>query len=78
MEVSDGLNDTYKRFIFHLMYTVQLTSSQRFDTQMEVHTSTHNAAVSLEQEFQKHLSDEEHKYVILDHGKHKKMSRKKR
>ena len=39
---------------------------------MAVHTTTHNSDVSLEQEFQKHLSDASWKHGILDHIKHKK------
>ena len=36
-EVADVLNATEKRFIFHLMATVKLPGSKRFDTQMAVH-----------------------------------------
>ena len=36
---------------------------------MAVHTTTHNSDVSLEQEFQKHLSDASHKHSILDNVK---------
>ena len=50
-EVIYGLKATEKRFIFHLMATVQLPGSKRFDTQMVVHTVTKNTDVSLEQEF---------------------------
>ena len=39
-EVANGLNATDKRFILHLMATVQLPGSKWFDTQMEVHTAT--------------------------------------
>ena len=50
-----GLNDTYKRFILHLMSTVQLPDIERFDTQMVVKTATQNSNVSLTQELQKKL-----------------------
>ena len=51
IEVVDNLNDTEKRIIFHLMGTMKLPRSKRFDTQMPVHTATQNADVSLAQEF---------------------------
>ena len=77
-EVVYGLNTAYKRFIFHLMSTVQLSGSERFDTQKSVQTATKNTHMSLAQEFQKHLSNASHKHVILDNGRHKKRSSKKR
>ena len=52
-----GLNATYKRFILHMMYNVQLPGIERFDTQMVVKTATQNSNVSLTQELQKHLSN---------------------
>ena len=48
-EVVDGLNVTKKRFIFHLMATVQLTGSQQFDTLMAIHRTSHDVGVSLAQ-----------------------------
>ena len=54
------------------MATVQIPGSKRSDTQMSVHTSIQNTYVSLAQEFQKHLSNESRKHVIIDHVKHKK------
>ena len=56
-EALDGLNDTYKRFLFHLISTVQLPSSKRFDTEMTVHTTIQNTDASLALESQKHLSN---------------------
>ena len=76
-KVVDGLNNTDKRFILNLMATFQLPVSKRFDTQLEVHIATQNTDVSLAPEFQKHLSHESHKHVIIDQGKHKKRPRKK-
>ena len=38
------------------MATATLTGSQRFDTQMEMYTSTHDSDVSLAQEFQNTFS----------------------
>ena len=66
-DVVYGLNDTDKRFIFHLMATVQLAGSKRFDTQMAVHTVTQNTDVSLALEFKKYLSNASLKHGIIDH-----------
>ena len=46
-KVVDGLNATYKRFIFHLMATIQLPSSKKFNIQTAVHTETQNIDASL-------------------------------
>ena len=54
-EVVDDINATYKRFIFNLLYTVQLPDSQSFYRQLEMHTSTKNGDVSLTQEFKKNV-----------------------
>ena len=53
-----GLNDTDKRFIFHLMATDQIPGSRRFDAQMTVNTATQNTYVILALEFQKRFSNE--------------------
>ena len=53
---------------------MQLPGSERFYTQMEVHTATQNYGVILAQEFQKHLSNSSLKHGVLYHGKHKKGS----
>ena len=50
-EIVTVINATYKRFIFHLMATVKLPDSKRFDTQISMHTTTHTADVSLSQDF---------------------------
>ena len=57
-KVVDGMNATDTMLIFHLMATVQLTDSKRFDTQIAVHTAAQNTDVSLALEFQKHFSNE--------------------
>ena len=53
------------------MATVQLHGSQIFDTQMVIHTSTHNSDVSLAQELQKHFSNASRKHGVSGYGKHK-------
>ena len=75
-EFVDGLNATGKRFIFHLMATVQLRDSQSFDTQMKIHTLTHNDDVSLLQAFQNTLSNASLQNGILNCGKTKKVKKK--
>ena len=72
-EFLDSLNATEKRFIFHLMETVQLTRSQHIYTQIEIHTSTQTSNIILSQEFQNHFSNASHQHGILDHGNHKKV-----
>ena len=37
-EVVDGLNAVYKRYIYQLMYTVQLPRSNLFDSHMQMNT----------------------------------------
>ena len=56
-EVVDGLNATYKGFIFHLTEKAQLTSSKRFYTKMDMDILIQNSDVMLSQEFQRHLSN---------------------
>ena len=71
-DVVYGLNDTDKMFIFHLMATVQLTGSKRFDTQIAVHTATQSTDMNLSLEFQKYLSNASLKHGIIDHVQHLK------
>ena len=46
-EVVDGINSVYKRYIYQLMSTVQLPGSNRFDSQMQMHTGKQKYYVSL-------------------------------
>ena len=55
-ELVDGIKITYKRFLFHLMESLQLPGLKYYGTQMAMHYATQNADVSLAREFQKHLS----------------------
>ena len=62
-------------FILHLMANLQLPGSKQFDTQMSVNTETQNTDVSLEQEFQKHSSNESlQTWYYIDNGKQKKVN----
>ena len=46
-EVVDGLNDVDKRYIYQLMYKVQLPGSVRFDSQIKIQNVTENKDISL-------------------------------
>ena len=53
------------------MPSVKLPVIQRFDTQMTMQISTHNADVSVTQELQKNLSNTSRRHGLLYDGKHK-------
>ena len=42
-----GINDVDKRYIYQLMATVQLTGSNIFDSQLQMHTGNQKYDVSL-------------------------------
>ena len=46
-EVVYGLNNVDKRYIYQLMFAVQLTRSNIFDYQMQMHTGNQKYDVSL-------------------------------
>ena len=46
-EVVDGINAVDKRYIYQLMSTVKLPGSNRFDSQMQIHTGNQKYDVSL-------------------------------
>ena len=52
--VADGLNDVDKRYIYQLMSNVQLPVSNRFDSQMQIHTGNQNNDVGLDKKFLQH------------------------
>ena len=62
----DRLNAVDKRYIYQLMYKVQLTGSVRFDSQIKLHTGTENKDVSLAKEFKDHLEGEHHQNGVID------------
>ena len=68
-EVVDDLNITDKRFLFHLMQIFKPPSSKYYETQTAMKSATKNADVSLDQEFQKHLSNVSHKDGVIYQGK---------
>ena len=68
----DGINAIYKRYTYKLMSNVQLPGSKRFDSQMQMHTSTQKNDFSLSKEFQEHLSKDHLKNEFIYQGKFKK------
>ena len=69
-----GLNAVDKRYIYQLMSIFQLPGSNRFDSQMQMHTSKQNNDVSLAKEFQRHLTKEHLENGVIDKGKFNKRS----
>ena len=55
-EFVDGLNAVDKRYIYKFMSNIQIPVSNRFYSQMQMHTSKQNYDVSLAKEFQHHLT----------------------
>ena len=70
-EVVDSLNDIYKRYMYQLMSTVQLTVSKTFEKHILMHYCTPKKDVSLAKEFQKHLYKDDHKHGVIDQGKYR-------
>ena len=60
------------------MTTLQLPGAAAYDSYMSMHTSTENTDTSLAREFQKHLSDPTRAHSLLDHGKDRKISSKRK
>ena len=51
----DKINAVDKRYIYQLMYNVQLPGSVIFDSQIKMHTGTEKEDVSLAKEFKYHM-----------------------
>ena len=64
-EVVYGLNAVDKGYKYQLMSDFKLTVSNRFDPQMQIHTSNQNNDISLAKEFQHHMKKEHRKNVLL-------------
>ena len=71
-KVVDVLNAVDKRYIYQLMYTVQLPGSIIFDSYIQMHTGTEKYDVSLDKEFQDHLTKDNRKDGAIDQRKSKK------
>ena len=77
-EVVDGINYIEKKYIYQLMSNVQLPGSKKFDSQIRMHYCTHKNDVSLAKHFQKYLSMEHRKLGVIDQGKYRKRSSKRK
>ena len=65
-ELVDGINDVDKPYIYQLMFIVQLPGSNRFDSQIQMHTGNQKYYVSLAKEFQHFLTKKHHKAGVID------------
>ena len=71
-EVFGGLNTTAKWFISMLMGKLNLLVPKYiYDDQMAMHSTAQKEDVSLENWFQKHLSNKTENNCVIDQGKHK-------
>ena len=64
-EVVYGINAVDNRYIYQLIYNIQLTGPNIFDSQMQMYNINQNNDVSLAKEFQQHLAKEHKKMVSL-------------
>ena len=77
-EVINSLNDIDKRYKYQLMYNVKLTRSICFYSHILMNSCTQKNDVRLDKEFQKHLSKEHRKHVVIYQGKYSKRSSKRK
>ena len=61
----DELNAVDKCYIYKLMSNVQLPGSNRYDSQMQIHTGNQNNDVSLAKEFQQYTTKEHSKNDVI-------------
>ena len=74
----DGIDAIAKRYIYQLMSNVQLPGSKEFDSNILMHSCTQNNDVSLAKKFQKHMSKEHCKHVVIDQGIYRKRASKRK
>ena len=74
IEVVYWINAIYKRFLFQLITTVQLTGSKWYDTHMEIRYTNSTANVSLSRQFQKNLSNTARKHRVINQEKNAKLN----
>ena len=77
-EVVDGLNAIEKLYMYQLMSNVQLPGPRTFDSHILMNSCTPKNDVSLAKEFQKHMSKDDRKYGVIDQGKYRKGSSKRK
>ena len=68
-EVVDGLMAISKWYVYQLMSTIQLPGSNKFDSQILMHSWTPKKDASLAKEFQKYMSKDDNKHGVIDQGK---------
>ena len=68
-EVVYGINAVDKRYIYQLVSNVQLTGSNRFDSQMQMHTGNQKDDVSLAKELQHFMTKNNRKNGVIDQVK---------
>ena len=71
--VIDGLNAIEKRYMYTLMYNVQLPGSKTFYSQILMHSCTSKNDISLAKESQRHLSKDDRKHGFIYQGKYMKI-----
>ena len=64
-EVVGGLNSIDKRYMYQLMSNVQLPGSITFDSQVLMNSCTPKNDFSMDKQFQKHLSKDDHKRGVI-------------
>ena len=60
------------------MSIVQLPGSKRSEKNIIIHYCSQNNDVSLDKEFQKHLSNDDHKHRVIDQGKDRQIASKRK
>ena len=62
----DDINVIDKRYIYQLMSNVQLLGLKKIDSQILLHSCIQNNDVSLEKEFQNHISKDYRKHGVIN------------
>ena len=75
-EIVNVINVIVKRYIYQLMYNVQLTVSKIFDSRILMYSCTQNNDASLAKQFQNNLSMDHRKYGVIDQVKYRKRASK--
>ena len=65
----DGINTIGKRYMYQLISNVQLPVSKTIDSQILMHSCTPKNDFSLAKKLQKHMSKDDRKHGVIDHGK---------
>ena len=71
-------NSIDKLYMYQIMSYVQLPRSKPFNSQILIHSCTQKKDVSLDKEFQKHMSKDYRKHGVIDQGKYRKISSKRK